>query len=155
LPGAPFPEIAETRRRLRYAVLAAMHFRGFMPGDETHIGYFNSCQAPFTSVLTANNNSALTANSNSVVTANNNNNKKSRPAKHRHLMARIVLTANNNSVLTANNNLCIDSTGEATHAVLLKTIPFEQFEAIEKSGPHVLLLWLDEDFLTSARRPIA
>src|SRR5262249_21773943 len=34
-------------------------------------------------------------------------------------------------------------------------IPFEQFEAIEKSGPHVLLLWLDEDFLTSARDPIA
>jgi hypothetical protein len=130
LPGAPFPEIAETRRRLRYAVLAAMHFRGFMPEDEKHIGYFNSDDPPFiTSVLTANNNRRLTI---------------------RGLYA---------STRRENGKSRIGSTGEATHAFapppLPKTIPFEQFEATEKSGPHVLLLWLDQDFLTSARQPIA
>ena len=40
LSGAPFPEIAETRRRLRYAVLSALHVAGYEPGDEKHIGYW-------------------------------------------------------------------------------------------------------------------
>lgn len=47
LSGAPYPEVAETRRRLRYAVLAAMHFRGFMPYDEKHIGYLRTDKPPF------------------------------------------------------------------------------------------------------------
>ena len=40
LPGAPYPEAAETRRRLRYAVLAALHTEGYARVDEKHIGYF-------------------------------------------------------------------------------------------------------------------
>jgi hypothetical protein len=47
LPGAPYPEAAETRRRLRYAVLAALHVAGFMPADERHIGYFRTDAPPF------------------------------------------------------------------------------------------------------------
>ncbi|MGH7059749.1 MAG: hypothetical protein ACREFH_05120 [Stellaceae bacterium] len=47
LPGAPYPEIAETRRRLRYAVLAALHVAGFMPADEGHIGYLRTDLSPF------------------------------------------------------------------------------------------------------------
>lgn len=127
LPGAPFPEVAETRRRLRYAVLAAMHFRGFMPEDESRIGYFNSNDPPFTPDLTANSNRRLTT---------------------RRLYA---------SAQRGNGKSRIGSTGGATPAIahppLPTTIPFEQFEATEKFGPHVLLLWLDEDFLT--RQPIA
>jgi hypothetical protein len=127
LPGAPFPEIAETRRRLRYAVLAAMHFRGFMPEYESHIGYFSSDAPPF--------------------------NGNARPS--------------NTSGLTVG----VGSTGEAADvpapAPLPQRIPFEQFETAGeavKSGsalahtihaPRVLLLWLDEDFLTFTRRPIA
>ena len=47
LPGAPYPEIAEARRRLRYAVVAALHVAGFMPLDEGHIGYLRTNQSPF------------------------------------------------------------------------------------------------------------
>ena len=39
LPGAPYPEAAETRRRLRYAILAALHTEGYLPTDEKHLGY--------------------------------------------------------------------------------------------------------------------
>jgi hypothetical protein len=42
LPGTPYPEIAESRQRLRYAVLAALHARELMPEDEKHIGYFRT-----------------------------------------------------------------------------------------------------------------
>lgn len=47
LPGAPYPETAETRRRLRYAVVAALHVAGFTPADEGHIGYFRTDLPPF------------------------------------------------------------------------------------------------------------
>jgi hypothetical protein len=40
LSGAPYPEAAETRRRLRYAVLAGLHVANYYPEDEKHIGYF-------------------------------------------------------------------------------------------------------------------
>jgi hypothetical protein len=42
LPGAPYPEIVETRRRLRYAILAALHVEKFEPEDEKHIGYWRT-----------------------------------------------------------------------------------------------------------------
>lgn len=40
LSGAPYFEDAEFRRRLRYAVLAGLSRRGFVPNDAQHIGYF-------------------------------------------------------------------------------------------------------------------
>ena len=40
LPGDPYPEAVETRRRLRYAVLSALHVAKYVPLDERHIGYF-------------------------------------------------------------------------------------------------------------------
>jgi hypothetical protein len=40
VPGGPYPEDSETRRRLRYAVLAALHTAHYVPVDETHLGYF-------------------------------------------------------------------------------------------------------------------
>lgn len=38
-PGAPYPEIAEVRRRLRYAVVAGLSHQGFRPEDADHIDY--------------------------------------------------------------------------------------------------------------------
>ena len=38
--GAPYPEAIESRRRMRYAVLAGLHREGFAPENAEHIGYF-------------------------------------------------------------------------------------------------------------------
>jgi hypothetical protein len=40
VPGGPYPEDVERRRRTRYAVLAGLHRAGFVPDDRRHIGYF-------------------------------------------------------------------------------------------------------------------
>ena len=40
VPGAPFKENAERRRRARYAVLAGLERSGFVPKDVRHIDYF-------------------------------------------------------------------------------------------------------------------
>jgi hypothetical protein len=42
LPGGPYPEDSETRRRYRYAVLAALHTANYDPIDENHLGYFET-----------------------------------------------------------------------------------------------------------------
>ncbi|HEX7157073.1 MAG TPA: hypothetical protein VF229_07640, partial [Burkholderiaceae bacterium] len=39
VPGGPYPDYAENRRRARYAVLAALSEAGFVPDDPEHIGY--------------------------------------------------------------------------------------------------------------------
>ncbi len=46
VPGAPYPEDVERRRRTRYAVLAGLERAGFVPEDRRHIGYFVWTQAP-------------------------------------------------------------------------------------------------------------
>src|SRR5262249_54315881 len=38
--GSPYPETEEHRRRVRYAVLAALNVEGYAPKEEEHIGYF-------------------------------------------------------------------------------------------------------------------
>jgi len=38
--GGPYAEQVESRRRLRYAVLAGLQSRGFVPSDNEHLGYF-------------------------------------------------------------------------------------------------------------------
>ncbi|HRP27442.1 MAG TPA: hypothetical protein PLG77_03310 [Burkholderiaceae bacterium] len=40
LSGGPYAERAESRRRTRYAVLAGVNARGFVPRDSEHLGYF-------------------------------------------------------------------------------------------------------------------
>lgn len=40
LPGGPYPEAEEGRRRKRYAVLSALATLGFAPVETEHIGYF-------------------------------------------------------------------------------------------------------------------
>jgi hypothetical protein len=44
LPGDPYPEAVETRRRLRYAVLSALHVAKYVPADERHIGYLSTAK---------------------------------------------------------------------------------------------------------------
>ena len=39
LPGTSYTEAAETRRRLRYAILSALHVAKYEPADEKHLGY--------------------------------------------------------------------------------------------------------------------
>ncbi|HQR20477.1 MAG TPA: hypothetical protein PLE54_11750 [Burkholderiaceae bacterium] len=38
--GGPYTEQVESRRRMRYAVLAGLQARGYVPGDNEHLGYF-------------------------------------------------------------------------------------------------------------------
>ena len=40
VPGGPYSEQSESRRRIRYAVLAGLGARGFYPSDGKHIGWF-------------------------------------------------------------------------------------------------------------------
>ena len=44
LPGGPYPEDSEARRRYRYAVLGALHTAKYDPIDENHLGYFKPTQ---------------------------------------------------------------------------------------------------------------
>ena len=40
LPGGPYANDSEARRRFRYATLAGLNASGFTPSDEQHLGYF-------------------------------------------------------------------------------------------------------------------
>jgi len=40
IPGAPYTEDSELRRRLRYAIVAALNVTGYAPEDSEHLGYF-------------------------------------------------------------------------------------------------------------------
>jgi hypothetical protein len=46
VPGAPYGEDAESRRRYRYAVLSALDLRKYVPKDGEHIGYFTHAYSP-------------------------------------------------------------------------------------------------------------
>lgn len=39
VPGAPYADDIETRRRIRYAVLAGLHRAAFVPSNSEHVGY--------------------------------------------------------------------------------------------------------------------
>lgn len=41
LPGGPYAEAVESRRRLRYAVLSGLNTGGFAPFNSEHLGYFS------------------------------------------------------------------------------------------------------------------
>src|SRR5262245_44471349 len=42
VPGGPYPENAEGRRRTRYATLSGLRAAGLVPVDAEHIGYFET-----------------------------------------------------------------------------------------------------------------
>jgi hypothetical protein len=41
VPGAPYADDIETRRRIRYAVLAGLYQEGYVPDDSEHIGFIS------------------------------------------------------------------------------------------------------------------
>jgi hypothetical protein len=41
VPGAPYADAIETRRRIRYAVLAGLHRANFVPENSEHVGYIS------------------------------------------------------------------------------------------------------------------
>lgn len=145
LPGAPYPEAAETRRRLRYAILAALHTEGYLPTDEKHLGYLRVDEEPasrkqdlFPGVRLVN--AASSENGGPPKTANSDS--KSACAKFSALsLAR--------------------SDGTTVPAPLPKIIPFEQFDSTAQSSfnpenqKHIVVMWLDEDFVTANGTPIA
>jgi hypothetical protein len=155
-PGGPYPEAAETRRRLRYAVLAALHTEGYARVDEKHIGYFRIPE-----------------------TTSQGGKKKQSPAQPKPQVnaategaARSLPIADDRqSEAPPNANPAsggaqsdgISAHGENENASPLpKIIPYEQFENTvgrnsgeQTARSHVIVLWLDEDFLTTDRKPLA
>jgi hypothetical protein len=137
LPGAPYPELAETRRRLRYAVLSALHVAGYSPTDEKHIGEWRPRDAaPQAPTLQS---QARIGDDRPPMT------KVGERVTHfgasRHLELRAVAEDAKN----------VDN-GAQIAAPLPAFVPWEEFDRADHH--HVLVLWIDEDFLAAARMPI-
>jgi hypothetical protein len=137
LPGAPYPEVAETRRRLRYAVLSALHVAGYAPADEKHIGDWQPTN-PAPQAPTAQD-----------------------QAKDGEDRPPTTEVGDRITDFDASRCLAPRAVAEGAQKAgnaaegsppLPAFVPWEEFDR----GPHdhVLVLWLDEDFLAAARKPI-
>ncbi len=140
LPGASYPEVVETRRRLRYAVLAALHVAGFTPTDEKHIGYWRpDTVKPVTKAAQT----------------------EVRILHNDWPGAMDVAASGNTFEADLGIGIAIRPAGTAQptddpavdQPPLPAIVPWEEFDNEQKH--HVLVLWLDEDVLTAGRRPIA
>lgn len=137
LPGAPYPEDGEARRRLRYAVLAALHAANYAPRDEKHIGFFRTPatqQPPHEAAP---------------------------PAVGVRLCVTITPPSGKGAPLEA---AMIATTAappagaaDAVPAPLPPTIPFEWFESNDQktADRHVVVVWLDEEVLATGAVPVA
>lgn len=155
LPGAPYPEAAETRRRLRYAVLAALHTEDYAPADEEHMGYFRTNEKPPVPPKTQ---PPTQPNSQPPVTA--------QTAAKGSLIA-YQLPPTDTKAATDNDGTgqsggTSGGGGNGVAAPLPQIIPYEEFDryaahscADAEPQRHIVVMWLDEDFLTASRRPIA
>jgi hypothetical protein len=141
LPGASYPEVAETRRRLRYAVLSALHVAGFTPTDEKHIGYWRptggekKVKSPQTEVRIFQNDWPGASDAAA-----------SGAPFEPDLGIGIAIRTAAGAVETRSD------AAQVKQPLLPAIVPWEEFDQDQK---HVLVLWLDEDFLTAGRRPIA
>jgi hypothetical protein len=139
LPGASYPEVAETRRRLRYAVLSALHVAQFTPIDEMHIGYWRlkpdepATNEPQTKVSV---NRSDWPGAIDVAASDN--------GLEVDLGIGIAIRA------ASKAQLADDPAGD--QSPLPAIVPWEEFD---RGQQHVLVLWLDEDVLTAGRHPIA
>jgi hypothetical protein len=152
LPGAPYPEAAETRRRLRYAVLAALHTEDYAPADEKHIGYFRTHEeTPKTRPPTQSKPqppvTAQTAAKGSLI-------------DYQLPPTDTKATTDNDGAGQSGESSSNDGNGAA--APLPPIIPYEQFDRYAAHGcadaepqQHIVVMWLDEDCLTAGRSPIA
>ncbi len=140
LPGAPYPEAAETRRRLRYAILAALHTEGYLPTDEKHLGYLRIEDQPASTQQDL---------MEGVRFASSGTGRTSDVPKP--MQPKLACEANPvpSPELTKST------------APLPKIIPFEQFDSTAQRSldtekqRHIVVMWLDEDFLTARGTPIA
>jgi hypothetical protein len=118
LPGGPYHEDGEARRRLRYAVLAALHTANYVPKDERHLGYF-------------------------VTGQNEPRDGANRPeAAAFHAAAHPFAPGDKRKI---------------TELSLPILIPFEKFESQKGDGAAqstVSILWLNEDVMAAAGKPI-
>jgi hypothetical protein len=135
LPGDPYPEAVETRRRLRYAVLSSLHVEKYVPVDERHIGYFWTGEKPTL---------RPTSKPETVVSG----------------LFRIAKAAGGDPPvqgafdLTANGAAkCREMVGDDKLSVPA-IVPFEQYQAIDEKK-RVIVLWLDEEALAHRQHPIA
>jgi hypothetical protein len=136
LPGASYPEVAQTRRRLRYAVLSALYVVGYAPADEKHIGYWrpngdkSETKAPQTEVRVFQNDWPAATN----LAASGNGLEPDFEAGIQ-IRVRFAEGKERNPAPTAQD------------PPLPEIVPWEEFD---KDGKHVLVLWLDEDFLSQS-----
>ena len=141
LPGAPYPEAAETRRRLRYSVLAALEAEHYAPSDEKHLGYVRTDEM-------------------------NPPGGEGMDGDEYELNSKAKLSAGGLSVDLRIRRGKNGANPVADAAPLPKLIPFERFDrdlaadplpTPDKSGwrpKRVVLLWLDEGILAAGRKPI-
>lgn len=134
LPGDPYPEAVETRRRLRYAVLSALHVAKYVPADERHIGYLSTAK-PRKPETVASGFLQVTP-----------------PADGDALKAGVF----GEGVFKVTTNAAAKPQGAADDDKLSvpAIVPFEQFEGLD-SKKRVIVLWLDEEALAHRQNPIA
>ncbi len=128
-------------------MVAALHVAGFTPADEGHIGYFRTDLPPFAPKQPDAAAGVLVGEQQPPATANDG---VADPRTDlRSLDVAIHLAATDGAGTKPDDR------------ALPRTIPFEQFVPFDLSAnpsgqpQRVLVLWLDEDFLTSAGKPIA
>jgi hypothetical protein len=141
LPGAPYPEVEETRRRLRYAVLSALHVAGYTPTDEKHIGYWRpgdtAPQAP-------------TLQSQAAV-----GDDRPPPTKLRERVTRFGAGRRLELRVAADPAQKAADGSPQNKMPLPAFVPWEEFDRADHADHyHVLVLWLDEDVLAAGRMPI-
>ena len=138
LPGASYPEVAETRRRLRYAVLSALHVAQFTPIDEKHIGYWRPKPDEPASNATQTEVRVIRNDPDAIDVAGSGN------GFEADLGIGIAIRA-------ASKPQPIDDPA-GDQSPLPTIVPWEEFD---RGHQHVLVLWLDEDVLTAGGHPIA
>jgi hypothetical protein len=134
LPGDPYPEAVETRRRLRYAVLSALHVAKYVPVDNRHIGYFWTTGNPAPPPA-------------------------SKPETVVSGLFRIAKTANGDppaegtfNVMKNGGTRCEIADDDRLLDVPA-VVPFEQYEDKGREN-RIIVLWLDEEALAHRETPI-
>jgi hypothetical protein len=128
LSGAPYPEAAENRRRLRYAVLAGLHVANYFPEDERHIGYFDPNPKPFPGIA--------------------------KPEVVAKAAFSIGSPAGTTPSADGKFSLKLEEPPIAPDPKRLvpAVVPFEMFD--NTNGRRVAVLWLDEDELVADATPL-
>jgi hypothetical protein len=132
LPGDPYPEAAETRRRLRYAVLSALHVAKYVPVDDRHIGYSWTPKPP----------------------------PAPKPETAVSGLFRVAKTAGSDSPAEGSFNVTTNGEAKCGEVVdddkllsMPAIVPFEQYEDMNRNN-RVIVLWLDEEALAHRGKPI-